>query len=69
MQREGSTTKYFIHYMQWSRKYDIWLGEDKMARPDDVKKMEAIKNGPVKSEPKGTKKSGTLSLHHDSGAF
>jgi hypothetical protein len=63
LQQMGSTTKYFIHYQQWARRFDVWVEEEKLARINDEKRIAVILNGPVKAETKGTRKSGRLYIY------
>jgi hypothetical protein len=58
LQQVGSTTKYFIHYKQWAKRFDVWVEEENLARMNDEKRIALILNGPVKSEAKGTREIG-----------
>jgi len=41
----NDTNCYFIHYLGWSRKYDIWLEESHICAKSDKTKMDLLTEG------------------------
>lgn len=39
----GSGWHYFIHYNGWARRYDTWIDEVFISRPDDQNRMDLIR--------------------------
>lgn len=34
--------KYFIHFQQWQRKFDVWIDENLLAKSGDIKAIDAL---------------------------
>lgn len=54
----SSNFKYFIHYLNWKRKFDCWIDESLIAHKDDEEKLDQLKQSLFNSS-KGKPTKGT----------